>query len=133
MLEGACEKAIAQSVAPGRGFVSGTPFTSLCVERIIRYVTIVTLANEGGDTLTERLFPPPQKTPKKDKPLPSEVVVFDYHEGVIVFLAQVPTEKKGTARPVFLRHVPGRVPHLEAVAFARYLRDKARKSGVILA
>ncbi len=90
------------------------------------------LTTEGGDTLTERLFPLPQKTPKK-KPLPSDVVVFDYHEGVVVVLAQVPTQNKGTARPVFLRHVPGRIPHLEAVAFARYLRDKAQKSGVVLA
>lgn len=65
--------------------------------------------------------------------MPSDFVVFDYHEGVVVILAQVPTEEKEAARPVFLRHVPGRIPHLEAIAFARYLRDKARKSGVILA
>ncbi len=93
----------------------------------------MSLPIEGGDTLTERLFPPSRKTPKKEKPLPSDVVVFDYHEGIVVILAQVPTEEKGAARPVFLRHVPGRIPHLEAVAFARYLRDKARKSGVVLA
>ena len=74
-----------------------------------------------------------QKTSKKEKPRPSDVVVFGYHEGVVVILAQVPTEEKGAARPVFLRHVPGRIPHLEAIAFARYLRDKARKSGVVLA
>ncbi len=91
------------------------------------------LATEGGDNLTERLFPLPWKTPKKDKPLPSDVVIFDYHEGVVVVLAQLPTENRGTARPVFLRHVPGRVPHLEAVAFVRYLQDKARKSRAVLA
>ncbi len=91
------------------------------------------LATEGGDTLTERLFPLPRKTPKKEKPLPSDVVVFDYHEGVVVILAQVPTQNKGAARPVFLRHMPGRIPHLEAVAFVRYLQDKARKSGVVFA
>ncbi len=91
------------------------------------------LADEGGDTLTERLFPLHQKTPKKEKPMPSDVVVFDYHEGIVVILAQVPIQNKGVARPVFLRHVPGRIPHVEAVAFARYLRDKGRKSGVVLA
>jgi hypothetical protein len=65
--------------------------------------------------------------------LPSDVVVFDYHEGVVVILAQITTEKKGAARPVFLRHVPGRIPHLEALAFALYLRDKTQKNGVVLA
>ena len=93
---------------------------------------MILLTTEGGDTLTERLFSLPQQTPKK-KPLPSDVVVFDYHEGVVVILSQVPTQNKGTAKPIFLRHVPGRIPHLEAAAFARYLRDKARKSGVVLA
>ncbi len=93
----------------------------------------MSLTIEKGDTLTERLFPLPQKIPKEEKPLPSDVVVFDYHEGVVVILAQFSTEKKGAARPVFLRHVPGRIPHLEALAFARYLRDKAQKSGMVLA
>ncbi len=93
----------------------------------------MSLTIKGGDTLTERLFPLPRKTTKKEKPLPSDVVVFDYHEGAVVVLAQVSTEKKGAARPVFLRHVSGRIPHLEAIAFARYLRDKAQKSGVVLA
>ncbi len=109
------------------------PFTSLCVGRILRYDIIGTLAIEGGETLTERLFPLPQETRKKEKPMPSDIVVFDYHEGVVVVLAQVSTDNKGAARPIFLRHVPGRIPRFEAVAFARYLRDKVQKSGVVLA
>lgn len=126
------EKAIARSVESGKIRCSDS-LNKPCVVRIFRCVIIVSLTTEGGDTLTERLFPLPQKTLKKEKPTPSDVVVFDYHEGVVVVLAQISTENKGAARPAFLRHVPGRVPHLEAIAFARHLRDKARKSGVVLA